>query len=521
MNGPTVGLQSRAAGIVDQHSCCLRPPLTWRAAVVGATTVAPNRIERLEATLCPSCGAPYGEHPKFEIAVDRLGAEVARSMAENGELEHPVPEHPYRLIDPSTVEPRAIEWLWRDRIPMGTLSLVAGPGGIGKGALWVDLAARATRGELDGDLQGRPVGVVVLTAEDRVADVISPRLRAAGAVPGWVRVMTMREAGIDRDATFPDDLPQVRRVLDATNARFLVIDPLNAHLAARIDSHKDAPLRRALAPLTRLAGDTGVAVIGIAHVNKGGGDATSRVLGSVGYVNAARAVLIVGRPPDDDEHGSDRIVAVPKSNLSPAVPSLRFRLVSRQVEGVMPVGSHGHFDTVGVEWRGEDRATADELLGTAEERSALAEAQDWLRETLGDGPQPRAVLFKQARSDGIAERTLHRAGKRLGVIIDREERMRGRPSMWRLPDYLPELPDSNLVAQNKPDTGNEKSDDGVGFVPTTGGGTKPRPLCTVCGQPNRSDLEVHPACAPRIAKVTTAEAMANVLKVFPNGGISS
>ncbi|MCH7477018.1 MAG: phage gp6-like head-tail connector protein, partial [SAR324 cluster bacterium] len=42
-------------------------------------------------------------------------------------------------------------------------------------------------------------------------------------------------------ATVPDDLPQVRRVLDATTARFLVIDPLNAHLAARIDSHKDAP----------------------------------------------------------------------------------------------------------------------------------------------------------------------------------------------------------------------------------------------------------------------------------------
>ena len=173
----------------------------------------------------------------------------------------------------------------------------------------------------------------------------------------------------------------MRRVLDATKSRFLVIVPLTAHLAARIDSHKDAPLRRALAPLTRLAGETGVAVIGIAHVNKGGGDATSRVLGSVGYVNAARAVLIVGRPPDDDEHGSDRIVAVPKSNLSPAVPSLRFRLVSRQVEGVMPDGSHGAFDTVGVEWRGGGRANTEEVAGNAQESSALAHAQNWFSET--------------------------------------------------------------------------------------------------------------------------------------------
>jgi hypothetical protein len=44
------------------------------------------------------------------------------------------------------IPPEMPEWLWEGRIPYGFPTLVAGDGGIGKGYLMCDLAARVTRG---------------------------------------------------------------------------------------------------------------------------------------------------------------------------------------------------------------------------------------------------------------------------------------------------------------------------------------------------------------------------------------
>lgn len=345
------------------------------------------------------------------------------------------PPKPYRLTNPADVTPLAVEWAWRHRIPTGTLTLLAGPGGIGKGALYVDLVARLTRGDLDGDLEGRPSPVLILTAEERVADTIRPRLDAARADLDLVRVLTMRDGDLDRDAVLPNDLPALRDALEATRARLIVVDPLNGHLADTIDSHKDAPLRRALGPLTRLAGDTGAAILGLAHVNKSAGDAVSRVLGSVGYVNAARAVLIVGTPPDQPD-GSERVVALPKSNLAPSVSSLRFRLEGRQVPGVKPDGSPGILDVVGVTWLGESSATADDLLSSTEDRTLTAEAVDFLRDCLADGPRSRQDIRRDGFRLGLTDKALRRARESLGVVVERDDSTKGRPSTWSLPDYV-------------------------------------------------------------------------------------
>lgn len=297
-----------------------------------------------------------------------------------------------------------------------------------------------------------------------------------------------------------------------------MVDPLNAHLPERIDSHKDAAIRRALGPLTRLAGDTSAAVIGINHVNKGTGDALNRVLGSVGYVNAARAVLIVGRPPDGED-GPDRIVAVPESNLTPLVSSLRFRLESREVEAVLPDGSHGPVDVVGIAWLGEDRSTADELLGNAEERSALAEAVDWLRDLLVNGPLRKADIVKQARSDGIAERTLQRARKHVGVTVERDNAKQGRPATWRLAGFVPRSSGTELLAQNEAHAEQGKLDEHPGYAPVPGDGTKPgwepptatdRPTCRVCGLSNSSGQPTHPTCGPATGSLDAAEVVANL-----------
>jgi hypothetical protein len=365
----------------------------------------------------------------------------------------------YRLIDPSNVIPRAVKWAWRHRIATGTLTIIAGPGGVGKGALWAELVAQLTRGQLDGDLHAVPQRVLILTAEENVSDVVAPRLHAAGADLTRARILTMRDGEYDRDVTFPDDLEHVRDALSAFGASVVVIDPLNAHLAERIDSHKDASLRRALAPLTRLAGETGCAVVGVAHTNKGFGDAVSRVLGSVAYVNAARSVLIVGTPPDV-ENGPERVVAFPKSNNAPAVSSLRFRLESRQVQGVLADGLPGFLDVVGVAWLGEDTATADDLLGSNEDRTLTAEAMSWLADLLTDGPRPRADIVREAHKVGITDKALRRAREALQVEVTRDDSTRGRPSVWTLPGLRARPDQETGEARNRANEQKETSDYG-------------------------------------------------------------
>ena len=57
-------------------------------------------------------------------------------------------------------------WAWEHRIVLGYLNLLLGNEGVGKGTLIAWLIARLTRGEIPGDLRGRPISVGVLGDED-------------------------------------------------------------------------------------------------------------------------------------------------------------------------------------------------------------------------------------------------------------------------------------------------------------------------------------------------------------------
>src|SRR5512133_1116221 len=70
----------------------------------------------------------------------------------------------------------------------------------------------------------------------------------------------------------------------------------------KLDTHKDAEVRRALEPVVRMAHDTKASVIGLSHVNKTSeGDLMNRVTGSRAIGAVARGVLFCGsyRPVED------------------------------------------------------------------------------------------------------------------------------------------------------------------------------------------------------------------------------
>ncbi len=338
-------------------------------------------------------------------------------------------DSPAVLVKVSSVEPERVEWLWMHRIPRGKVTVLDGDPGLGKSTMTLDLAARVSTGRpMPGDERERePAGVVLLTAEDGIADTIRPRLEAAGGDLERVAVLTaVRDSdGKPRLPVIPDDVEPIRQALRAVGASLLVVDPLMAFLNGRVDSHRDQDVRGALHLLADLAGCEGVSVVIVRHLNKaGGGHPIYRGGGSIGIIGAARAGLLVAPDPKDDTR---RVVAVSKSNLGPVPPSLAYRLVQSG-------------DASRIDWEGvAEGCSASDLLAAQRDDGEGAgpreEAEAFLRELLAQGPVPAKDVERDRRAAGISERTLDRAKARLGVRARKE----GRPGeagrwAWSLPE---------------------------------------------------------------------------------------
>jgi putative DNA primase/helicase len=313
------------------------------------------------------------------------------------------------------VTPEAVRWQWEGRLPFGKLVILEGRPDEGKTTLALDVAARVSTGAampLE-TAERMPRGVVVLTAEDGLADTIRPRLEAAGA--DLTRIVA---APLDELPTLDEaGLNYIRALVDRVEAGLIVIDPLMAFVPDGLDTHRDHHSRRLLRKFSALAEDTGATVLVLRHLRKGTAvDAKDAGGGSVGFTAAARVVLLAAVDPEDDTR---RVLARVKGNLSAPFASLGYRLV-------------GTSSTVRLEWLGETSHTAAGLLAVpldAEARAAGAEAVDFLHAYLADGPKGAKDVRRAAREAGIADRTLDRAKARAGVSAYRTGGL-GKDGSW-------------------------------------------------------------------------------------------
>ena len=267
-----------------------------------------------------------------------------------------------------------------------------------------------------------PADVLVLTAEDGLADTVRPRLEAAKGDATHVHVLEgihTQDGGLDFPG-LPDDLPPICEGIEETEARLVILDPLTAYLGGAVNSYKDHDVRRALAPLAKVAEQTGAAVVVVRHLTKQtGGQAITAGGGSIGIIGAARSALLVAKDPDDSER---RVLAVSKSNLAKIPDSLSFRLE----------------DTNGwarVRWEGASVHTADRLVAVPsdpEEKSAVDEARELLADWLRDGPILQKEVQRLAREAGVSDKTLRRAKQASGVESVKGTG-RGAGWMWQLP----------------------------------------------------------------------------------------
>jgi len=328
-----------------------------------------------------------------------------------------------QLVGLDTVLPERVDWLWHNRFPLGKLSLICGDPGDGKSYFSIFMAAHVSTGRDWPDIPGPiPQGsVIILTAEDGLADTVRPRADANLADVSKIKIIEgIKDQNGVKVFNLIEHIPQLEEAVQAIeDVRLVVIDPITAYLG-ETDSHKNADVRRVLAPLSKIAEQNRIAVLAITHLNKDTAKkAVYRTMGSLAFTAAARAVWAITR----DENDNHRRLFLPiKTNLSHDPKGLAFRIENSRLI----------FEDQPIEIRAED-ALSNEVQ---DETTAIAQACEWLQEALSDGTLPAKDCFRMAKDNSISEASLRRAKQKLGVRSSKHGALEKSRWMWELPKML-------------------------------------------------------------------------------------
>jgi hypothetical protein len=338
-----------------------------------------------------------------------------------------------------------VDWLWPERFARGKFGLIAGLPDMGKGQIAAFITAVATAAvPLPCEEGSAPQGNVIwFNAEDGASDTIVPRLVAAGADRKRVHlVQSVHVDGKDRGFSLVTDLHLLRKAIKRIgNVVLVIIDPVSAYLGVgKVDGRSATDVRGVLTPMKDMAEELHVAVIGIAHFNKKDDikSALLRVSDSIAYVAAARHVYAV---LDDPEDKNSKLFVKAKNNLARDTKALRYGM------GVKTVG---HDLKLGVDitapyivWHPQHvTITANEAMQAGDGRTAKREAKEFLLERLEAGPVNSDDLLEEAKQEGIAEKTLRRAKKELGIKSHKQQGRIDSPWLWELPPKRESWPSS-------------------------------------------------------------------------------
>jgi energy-coupling factor transporter ATP-binding protein EcfA2 len=407
-------------------------------------------------------GEPGCSLDKMAVAMAQKGITMP-TKAQEGDQEKPKKRGRRLLVQRmSDMKMRATRWLWLVTdgddtarwIPLGGLVLLAGREGVGKSTIAYQIAAMITRGTLPGAFYGTPKSVIISATEDAWEQTIYPRMVAAGADPTRVFRVATVDDGVIEAMSLPEDLDDVYDLIRTEDAVLVMLDPLMGSISGTLDSHKDHDVRRALEPVSQLAGEAQVTVLALIHENKAGGmDLLNRIMASRAFAAVARGVLFAARDMEIPRTGEGKVEMArpaqemflfgqPKNNLAARAPfTLRYH-----IEG-MTVGHDDELDEPiygsRIVWDGKVEEQLQDIVNRqdAERRSPAQDkaedrATDWLEEYLtGKQDGVASSLAKaEGRRAGHAERTLARARERLGVtIVTRSTPQSKRETFWYLP----------------------------------------------------------------------------------------
>ena len=291
------------------------------------------------------------------------------------------------LIKMSEIQSEEIEWLWYPFIPYGKLTIIQGDPGDGKTTLALNIAAKLSRGEsLDEEMKiSEPINIIYQTAEDGLADTVKPRLELADA--DCERILVIDESS--EALSMADE--RLEEAIKLTNAKLLILDPIQAYLGAGTDINRANEARDMTKKLGALAEKYKCAVLLIGHMNKASGiKASYRGIGSIDFFAVARSVLLVGRIEGEE---SLRAVVQIKNNLATFGNSKAFELSEE-----------------GFRWIGDYDISADEVLGgIAPKANKLDQAKRLLLELAeGTNRMQSKDIFEIAKEEEICMKKFYK-----------------------------------------------------------------------------------------------------------------
>ena len=301
-----------------------------------------------------------------------------------------------KLISLEDVVVEPVRWLWYPYIPLGKLSIIHGDPGEGKTTLALWIAAACSRGQaLPGGETGDPLTVLYQTAEDGLGDTIKPRLLESKA--DLQKIYTIDET--DFPLSMLDH--RIGEAIQDTHAQLMILDPMQAYLGEKVDMNRANEVRTVMKGLTKVANQTGCAIVLVGHLNKSQtANSAQRGLGSMDFRAAARSVLLVGRLKNNRDV---RVMVHDKSSLAPEGNSRGFTL-----------------DNGTLHWQeGYETLTADELLSGRSPDSKLTLAEQLILDTLDKHPVvPAKVMYRLAEQASISPRTLKEAKRNLTGYVE-------------------------------------------------------------------------------------------------------
>ncbi|MFA5702624.1 MAG: AAA family ATPase [Advenella sp.] len=327
------------------------------------------------------------------------------------------------------LQPRGIEWLWKQWLPTGKLTILAGDGGTGKTTLLLGvIAILTTRGRWpDGTLCEESGNVLIWSGEDDVEDTLLPRLIAMGADLERVHFIHGRtnENGEKEPFDPAEDVFLLKKTVAAVGGvKLMMVDPIMS--AVKGDSNKANDVRRGLQAIVDFAVETKAAVIGITHFSKGtkGASPAERVIGSQAFTALARMVWVAAR----QEEGEDRVLARAKSNISIDEGGVAYQIT----ESVICDESDNPITTTRIDWKGLVVGSAREILNQVEMnednqvsgKSAFDEVCELIVDLLSGGPKSVQAVKAEIKAAGQAWRTAERVRSKLNIKSRRGDEYR-------------------------------------------------------------------------------------------------
>ena len=330
------------------------------------------------------------------------------------------------LICLASVQPRAVDWLWEPYIPARMLSMISGDPGAGKTFIALAVAACFTTGRTPDGQPCEPINVLYLSVENAAAEVVRPRFDSLGGDPSRFYLLSgsvwTRDGEAQRGAISLSDVAVLENALGETQAKLVIVDPIQSYLGAKVDLHRSNETRPVMDGLAKVAERHGCAILLLRHLSKQcGGKAIFRGLGSIDLTGAVRSEMLAGSLPDDPE---SRALIHIKDNIGACGSSLGYS-----------IDGEGRFA-----WTGLCDITADQVLdapSNPQDRSAVEDAREWLNDFLFTGSKEQMECREKSKEAGISYSTLRRA-KNVLRVRSYKAAMSG-PWLWALPEGAHEV----------------------------------------------------------------------------------